>query len=249
MCLLALYFRALPDAPLVVGANREEFYARGGDPPRLLDGPRRALAGIDPVAGGTWLGVNENGLVVAVTNRQQARVPSQPRSRGLLVRELLMCASARMAEAQATLELASNRYQGFNLVCADHERVVVFQAGDSLRVRPLRPGLHVLANGDVDDEGDRRVRHALRWLARHEPRRAADCIEALQMLCAQGGGNGDPPMCFQGADRGTVSSTIVVLRPTLEQSVYLHAQGPPDCTPYVDYSLLLRELTCARPKD
>src|SRR5712691_2028599 len=35
MCLLALFFRAVEDAPLVVGANREEMYARPGEPPRI----------------------------------------------------------------------------------------------------------------------------------------------------------------------------------------------------------------------
>ena len=97
MCLLALFFRVVPDAAVVVGANREENYARAGTPPRVLDGPTRAVAGLDPVAGGTWLGVNGNGLLAAVTNRPRLPVPEQPRSRGLLVRDLLGCATARQA--------------------------------------------------------------------------------------------------------------------------------------------------------
>src|SRR5438034_533440 len=97
MCLLALFFRAVEDAPLVVGANREEDYARGGEPPQILDGALRAVGGRDPVAGGTWLAVNERGVLVAVTNRHKSNPPARPRSRGLLVRELL--GSATAAEA------------------------------------------------------------------------------------------------------------------------------------------------------
>jgi uncharacterized protein with NRDE domain len=97
MCLLALLFRVVEDAPLVVGANREEFYARGGEPPRILDGPVRAVAGVDPTAGGSWFGVNEHGVLVALTNRIKSNPPAQPRSRGLLVRDLLACASANVA--------------------------------------------------------------------------------------------------------------------------------------------------------
>src|SRR5579872_1957695 len=93
MCLLALYFRVVEDAPVVVGANREELYARQGEPPRVVDGPLRAVGGVDPQAGGTWLGVNERGMLVAVTNRPRTVVSPQPRSRGLLVRELLGCTS------------------------------------------------------------------------------------------------------------------------------------------------------------
>src|SRR5436305_14017005 len=110
MCLIALFFRAVEDAPLVVGANREEFYARGGEPPRLLDGPARAVAGLDPAAGGTWLGLNAHGVLVAVTNRRKSRVPPLPRSRGLLARDLLGCESAAAAVEAATRALAGGGY-------------------------------------------------------------------------------------------------------------------------------------------
>src|SRR5437899_1038544 len=50
MCLLALFFRMVEDAAVVVGANREEAYARGGEPPRVLEGPCPAIAGLDRLA-------------------------------------------------------------------------------------------------------------------------------------------------------------------------------------------------------
>src|SRR5208283_5304222 len=97
MCLLALFFRVVEDAPVVVGANREEEYARGGEPPQVLPGPPNAVGGRDPRSGGTWLGVNERGVLVAVTNRLKSEPPSQPRSRGLLARDLLGCDTATAA--------------------------------------------------------------------------------------------------------------------------------------------------------
>ena len=156
MCLLALFYRVAEDAPVVVGANREELYRRGGEPPRLLDGPIRAVAGIDPVAGGTWLGVNAAGVLVAVTNRRKSQEPERPRSRGLLARELLACPSAAAAVELATRELDTGRYAGCNFLCADADRAVVLEGADWLRVRPLPPGLHVMTNGDVHDERDAR---------------------------------------------------------------------------------------------
>src|SRR5205823_4013427 len=95
MCLLAIFFRAVPDAPLVVGANREEFYNRPGGSPQILTGRIPALGGLDPLAGGTWLGVNAHGLLVAITNRPAPQVPAKARSRGLLTRDLLGCATAK----------------------------------------------------------------------------------------------------------------------------------------------------------
>lgn len=241
MCLLALFFRVVEDAPLVVGANREEAYIRIGEPPQRLDGPCRIVGGRDPVAGGTWLGVNEHGLLAAVTNRFKSRVPETPRSRGLLARELLACTSAAAAMDQAARELSSGRYAGCNVVCADAANLYVLHAADWLRVRPLPPGIHVLTAHDVNDESDRRLGHALWWLYQRPYDTAKDCVTALKQLCAQPG-NPDPPMCLRGPQGGTVSSSIIALRPPGQPDVYLHAQGPPDVTPYLDYSHLLQEL-------
>jgi uncharacterized protein with NRDE domain len=241
MCLLALFYRVASDAPVVVGANREEFYRRGGTPPQLLDGAARAVAGLDPVAGGTWLGVNEHGVLAAVTNRRKSQPPAQPLSRGRLVTQLLACRSAADAAERAVRELQRGPYNGCNLVCADAERAVVVHGGDWLRVRPLPPGLHVLTNGDVNDPADRRLAYIADWLSARPCADAVACAAALKELCALHE-PGRPAVCFRDAERGTVSSTIVALRPRLDDSLYLHAQGPPDATPYRDYSHLLREL-------
>src|SRR5262249_46117401 len=119
MCLLALFFRVADDSELVVAANREEFYARGGEPPSVLDGAIPAVAGVDPRAGGTWFGVNARGVVVAVTNRAKSEMPAEPRSRGLLARELLGCTSAAEATDRAARELGQPRYAGCNFLVAD----------------------------------------------------------------------------------------------------------------------------------
>jgi uncharacterized protein with NRDE domain len=242
MCLIALFFRVVEDSPLVVGANREEAYARGGEPPHLLDGPCRAVAGTDPLAGGTWLGINAQGLVVAVTNRRKSEVPPWPRSRGLLARELLGCAAAVAAAEQAARELGRNVYAGCNVVCADPSAAVVVLFGDWLRVRPLPPGIHVLTNHDINDGSDRRLGYALRWLRGRTYRNAEQCVEALKELCGQTGDGGTPPICLRGPERGTVSSSILALRRPPARGIYLHAQGPPDCTAYADYSALLDRL-------
>jgi len=242
MCLLALFYRVVEDAPVVAGANREELYTRGGEPPRLLEGVCRAVAGVDPQAGGTWFGVNERGVLVAVTNRPKSQPPSQPRSRGLLARDLLACPNAAVAADLAARELGQNRYAGCNILCADADRALVLHGGDWLRIRPLPPGLHVLTARDVNDGSDRRLGYALGWLSARPYATADQCVAALTELCAQTG-DGAPPMCLHGEQGGTVSSSIVALRAPLASSTYLHAQGPPDRTPYADYSHLLRQLT------
>lgn len=239
MCLLAIMNRVVEDAPLVVGANREEMYARGGEPPRIFDGPLPFICGTDPQAGGTWLGVNQHGVLAALTNRVKSSLPAKPRSRGLLVRDLLACASATDALNLACRELSSNQYAGCNVLVADIQRVEVIQAGDWLRVRPLTPGIHVLTNHDVNSVSDPRTRLAFDWLEQLPCRTAEDCLASLKQLCGQ---TEQPPICLRGQDRGTVSSTLIALTPTLLHSRFLHAQGPPDQTPFEDLSHLLKQI-------
>ena len=94
---------------------------------------------------------------------------------------------------------------------------------------------------DVNDASDRRLGHALWWLSQRSYANGEQCGAALRELCTQPG-NGDPPICLRGERGGTVSSTVVILHSTLPRSSYWHAQGPPDRTPYDDYSNQLRHL-------
>jgi len=241
MCLIALLYRVADDAPVLVGANREEFYDRPGEPPRLHADSMPWAGGFDPVGGGTWLGVNARGLLVAVTNRHKEQVPAPRRSRGLLVRDLLRHADAGTAIDDAATRLEAEPYDGCNVLVADAGRAAVLHAGDRLDVRALSPGVHVLANSDVNDPDDRRVRHVLGWLGARRHPTVADGLAALREVCAQTEPE-HPPITLRLTTRGTVSSSLLALPADLAAGVYLHSQGPPDRTPYFDRSDLLRQL-------
>jgi hypothetical protein len=104
--------------------------------------------------------------------------------------------------------------------------------------------LHVIANRDVNDETDFRVMHVVHWLSARRYFSPADGLHALQEVCAQHEPE-YPPICLHLETRGTVSSSLLVLRGTpldLADSTYLHSQGPPDRTPYTDRTELLRRL-------
>lgn len=186
--------------------------------------------------GGTWLGVNSHGLIVAVTNREKRQRPHDPPSRGWLVRSLLVHPTAKDAEQQAIEELRTDRYEGCNIVCADRNHAAVLHAGDELRVEPLPPGIHVLANRDVNDPFDARVVQVRDWFAQQELPNIQRTLEKLQRLCAS------PTVCFRLDKRGTVSSSILALPNRASEAVYLHAQGSPSETAYDDYSDLLRSI-------
>ncbi|MCE6982441.1 hypothetical protein EI534_34845, partial [Pseudomonas frederiksbergensis] len=89
MCLIVFAWRPGHAQPLIVAANRDEFYAR---PSRVLgaweDAPG-VYAGRDLEAGGTWLGVGPNGRFAALTNIRDPHQPQGARSRGELVAAFL----------------------------------------------------------------------------------------------------------------------------------------------------------------
>ena len=240
MCVVVICRQCVAEAPLVVGANREEVYARGGTEPALRAAAVRFVAGLDPIAGGTWLGVNALGVLVAVTNRSTKQRPPAPRSRGLLVRDLLACPSAVAVVESAVRELATGGCAGCNLICADVNEAFVVEAADAPRLVPLTPGIHIVTTGNVDDGADPRIRFGLDWFARAEARSVEHLLGSLTNYLATR--TGPVPICLHDGARGTVSSTIVALTPRLDECRLFHAQGSPDRTPYVDRSELFAEL-------
>src|SRR5207249_12176182 len=70
MCLLAVFFHAHPEAPVVIAANRDERYARAAEAMQVLRASApRILGSRGVLASSTWLAVNEHGVYAGVTNR------------------------------------------------------------------------------------------------------------------------------------------------------------------------------------
>ena len=143
MCTLALFRDVLREWPLVVAANRDEFLARPTRAPELLREGPRVVGGRDLVAGGSWLTLSEQGLVVGVLNRR-TEVPPDPRreSRGLLCLELAARPTAESA-AELLAEVRPGRFNPFNILVADRHSAWVAQNFDrETTVQPLGPGRH-----------------------------------------------------------------------------------------------------------
>ena len=116
----------------------------------------------DPVSGGTWIGVNDDGLVVALLNRMvgSAKRRTAAHSRGSIVPTLLSCPSiARAVKACDALDLS--RFEAFRLVMA-HRSTVAVVTGDgahsSTELFPLlRPVMFTSSSlGDAIVETPRR---------------------------------------------------------------------------------------------
>jgi len=243
MCTMAILYREARGTPILVAANREERFDRPTQYPKIQSGSPRVVCGIDRRAGGTWLGVNQNGLFCAVTNRRKASVPPDSRSRGLLCRELLDLRSAKEAAAHAAKELGKGIYAGANYICVDARYGAVVHGGDRVEVVELTPGLHVITSGNLDDPRDERHEFIRRMLTLHTLDSAVTFLAvASRVFSRKADSDGRRGVVLTGNDFGTVSSTLISLPRKIQQAVYQYSPGPPCDHAYDDLSALLRQV-------
>ncbi len=241
MCTLALYFKVFPQYPLIVAANRDESLARPSlSPTQLWDSPW-VYGGQDLLAGGTWLGINENGVLAGVLNRHTPQPPdSRRRSRGLLCLDALKYHSA--AEAlRSIITFPATAYNPFNLLLADHsDAYVIHPLNSSLQVHRLSPGVHLLTNINLNDpECPRIARSFQRFLqvSQNFSSRSfmlPDLVTQLHPILAAHDIRLDPRsqdprngLCVHLPGYGTCSSTLLAYASRERRYTYFFAPGPP----------------------
>jgi uncharacterized protein with NRDE domain len=145
MCLIVVAWQAHPEYPLVVAANRDEFYARPSTQADRWPEDPRILGGRDLEAGGTWLALREDGRFAAVTTVREGAAKGG-RSRGHLPGDFLRGEQAPGAYAAA---VDGAQYAGFNLLLADRDALWYCSNRDGAP-RELGPGLYGLSNHLLD---------------------------------------------------------------------------------------------------
>jgi uncharacterized protein with NRDE domain len=146
MCLIVFSVNQHPHFPLLMAANRDEFFRR---PTAAMDWWRsdvaegEILAGQDLLSGGTWLAVNPDGAVSAVTNVRESSEETAARSRG----ELPLLAQKHESDTLTELLLPDrNQYAGFNLVRVDQSGGWYFSNRDTHPGRQIHRGIFGLSN-------------------------------------------------------------------------------------------------------
>lgn len=143
-------WRVSPDYPLVVAANRDEFFDRPTTPATFWDDAPNVLAGRDNVGNGTWMGITRNLRFAALTNVREGRETYNPDapSRGKLVSEFLL-ARRRPDTYGKSVARMGNQYNGYNLLVADRD-ALYYQANRSGVLKELPPGIYGLSNHELD---------------------------------------------------------------------------------------------------
>src|SRR5205807_81173 len=160
MCTLVILRRPGHRWPVLIGANRDEMIDRPSRAPaRHWPDRPEVVGGLDELAGGSWLGINDWGVAAAVLNRQGSLGPAAGRrSRGELVLEALDHADAVDAAA-ALSHLDPTAYRSFNLILADNRDAFWLKHGGSGRIEahPIDEGLSLIAAGDLNEMATSRL--------------------------------------------------------------------------------------------
>ena len=151
MCVIYFAFEHHADHPLILLANRDEYYDRPSAAASYWEDHPDIYGGRDLVGGGTWLGVTRGGRFAAVTNFRDPSAPTGNRSRGELVAGFLKT-DDRPEDYLEQIRSAGDDYSGFNLLVGHVETKpdLFYYSNRGGRPRQLAPGVYGLSNHVLD---------------------------------------------------------------------------------------------------
>ena len=149
MCIIAVSFKTHAEFPLIIAANRDEFYVRKTEVAHIWQDAPHILAGRDAEQGGTWLGVSKTGRFVAITNFRNPSLREQGTySRGQIATDFLNSEVSAKEFAQ-DLQQKCHLYGPFNVLLFDGAQL--FHYNNIIdTITKLQPGIHGLSNATVN---------------------------------------------------------------------------------------------------
>lgn len=226
MCLILFAYQVHKNYPLIVAANRDEFFARPTAPAHFWDDAPHILAGRDLEKLGTWMGVTKTGRFAAVTNYrspEEMNVTGK-RSRGELVKNALDF-DGDIYSFMKDLEKTKDFYPGYNLLVGNYKQLYYFSNKDGT-VKELDPGIYGLSNHLLDTPWPKvtKGKNELKQILKSD---GTDLIKRLFKLLQKADpfpdehlpNTGVPlemermlsPLFIKSKDYGTRSSTVLLL--------------------------------------
>lgn len=219
MCSVIILNRPGHDWPLLWASNRDEMADRPWSPPgRHWPDRPDVVAGRDELAGGSWLGVNDSGVIAGVLNRRNTLGPQAgKRSRGELVLDALDFPDAADA-VEMLRQLDAHAFRPFNMVVADNRDCFWLRnLGHKVEAEALPAGVSMITASDRNDPHSKRIQWYLpRWQEAAVPNPDTGDWSAWQeLLCDRGHDPGgtvfDAMNIVSNTGFGTISSSIIAL--------------------------------------
>ncbi len=240
MCTLVVLCRPGHEWPVLIAANRDEMLDRTWSAPaRHWPDRPEVVAGRDELAGGSWLGVNDHGVVACILNRMGSLGPSDgKRTRGELVLEALDHSDAAAA-AEAFSALDGSAYRSFNLVLADNSGAFWLRhdGNTTIDCHAIPPGFSMFTAYDRNSPESPRVRrHLPRFESAPVPDPEQGDWQSWEKLLASQDNDeinetGDAAICVvTRLGFGTVNASVLALPAPSSpprRPVWRFAPGPP----------------------
>lgn len=217
MCLIIAAWKAHPEFPLIVAANRDEYYKRPSIGAHSWKESPEVLGGRDLEKGGTWFGVNKRGHFAAVTNFRGGSLERNGRSRGELVARYLL--SGQPCDTFfREIDRDRSRYNPFNLLISDGQQLA-YSSETHPDFELLTPGIHVIGNDRLNSP-DRKIDVARAEMAKclHSEPTIGRLLELLANTTPNGEAKDELERALSaffikavGADYGTRASTVYLL--------------------------------------
>jgi len=158
MCLILIAHQLTEQMPLLVLANRDEFYNRPTAAAESWKECPEMFAGRDLVSGGTWFGACNDRWATVTNIREGVRNQEHhnSKSRGWLVRNYLQ-GDLSPDNFFASIEATTDDFAGFNLLLGDSNEIW-YSSNREASTRPLEPGIYGLSNHLLDTPWPKIVR-------------------------------------------------------------------------------------------
>jgi uncharacterized protein with NRDE domain len=147
MCILFVAVNQHKDYPLIIAANRDEFFNRDTLQSHIWDTELGLIAGKDLQAGGTWMGINKKGYIASLTNiRDPKQISIDAITRGELVSHYLQ---KPVNNYHQTLSASKDNYNGYNLLFGKWDALAVYN-NHLDQIQQLTDGYYGLSNASLN---------------------------------------------------------------------------------------------------
>ncbi len=249
MCTLVLLYRLLKDCPVVALHNRYLGKDTSEKPPRRLNG--NTVAPLDVESGGTWIGMNDSGLLLAITNQESQWLAEPGRSRGLLALDILKdYGTAEEAKERLLDPSIRGLYRTGNFTVLDPQTAWHVVWDRETHVFPIGEGVYAVSTitvvpGMVWSDRARRIwvdaekrrARAYKLLSGYQPTSIDDAVATMiQVSADHGWGRSQASICWHSPEYRQTSSTIMAVAAEPSNSRVYYCEGNACENGFKDYS-------------
>jgi len=249
VCTLVLLYGLLKDYPVVALHNRylgKDILER---PPRRLNG--NTVAPLDVASGGTWIGVNDSGLLLAITNQETQRLPEPGRSRGLLALDILKDHDTAEEAKEHLLDPGiRGLYRTGNFTVLDPQTAWHVVWDRDTHVYPIGKGVYAVSTITVVPgmmwsdrarsiwiDAEKRRAKAYELLSGYQPGSVGEAVAELMRVSADHGwGRSQSSTCWHSPEYRQMSSTIMAVAAEPGNSLVYYCEGNACENHFKDYS-------------